>query len=49
MKKGIKMLLQVLSGLSHHAVHALVDPLEEFHHCHSWSFLFGCCCQVNHI
>ena len=28
------MLLQVLPGLSHAAVQALVDPLEEDHHGH---------------
>jgi hypothetical protein len=32
MIRGNVILLQVLSGLSHSAVHALVDPREEDHH-----------------
>ena len=43
------MLLQVLSGLSPHAVHALVDPLEEDQHGHEgFQGGFLSCNQVNH-
>ena len=49
MKRGVIMLLQVLSGLSPHAVHALVDPLEEDQHGHEgFQGGFLSCDQVNH-
>ena len=45
--RGIIMLLQVLSGLSH-ALHALVDPLEEDHHGHvGFQGGFLSCNQIN--
>ena len=42
MIRGNIMLLQVLSGLSHSAVHGgLVDPREEDHHGHDEGFQRG--------